>query len=86
MYFARSHGMLTPSLWGGIERTMSDLIAYPGIRQWWETRKHWRTHEFAGVVDGIIAKGTEPRTYATYNLTEMIAPAEGESGAISPPN
>jgi hypothetical protein len=33
MYFARCHGMLTPSLWGEIERTMNDLIAYPGIRQ-----------------------------------------------------
>ncbi len=59
-----------------IERTMSDLIAYPGTRQWWETRRHWHTDEFARVVDEIIAKGNEPKAYATYNLREMVAPKE----------
>src|SRR6266550_834938 len=38
MYFSHCDGVLSASLWGEIERTMSDLISYPGTRQWWETR------------------------------------------------
>ena len=33
-------GDLTGSSWRAVERTMSDLIAYPGVQQWWETRSH----------------------------------------------
>ena len=50
---------------------MSDFLAYPGLRQRWETRKHWHTDEFARVVDGIIARGDEPTMYATYNLRDI---------------
>ena len=68
MYFSHRNGILTASSWREIERTMSDLIAYPGIRQWWETRKHWHSEEFSRVVEEIITKGNEPKAYATYNL------------------
>jgi len=71
MYFSFRDGILTPPLWGEIERTMSDFLAYPGVRQWWATRKHWYTEEFARVVDGIIARGDEPKIYATYNLPDI---------------
>ena len=57
-----------------VERTMSDLIAYPGVQQWWETRRLWHTEEFGRVVDAIIARGDEPKAYATYNLREIAAP------------
>src|SRR5205823_2133575 len=46
MYYSRSEGILTSELWGEIERTMSDFLAYDGVRQWWETRKHWHTEAF----------------------------------------
>ena len=74
MYFAHSDGLLTASSWRKIERTMSDLIAYPGIQQWWEERKHWHTEEFGRVVDAIIARGDKPKAYSTYNLREIAAP------------
>jgi hypothetical protein len=80
MYFSRCDGILAPSSWGEIERTMSDLIAYPGIQQWWETRKHWHTQEFAHLVDEIIAKGDKPKAYETYDLSKMIGPKQGEDG------
>jgi hypothetical protein len=38
MYFSRCEGILTAELWGEIERTMSDFLAYEGVRQWWQTR------------------------------------------------
>ena len=74
MYFSHCDRILTESLWGEIERTMSDVIAYPGVQQWWKTRRHWHTEEFVRVVDGIIARGDEPKAYSTYNLREIVAP------------
>ena len=71
MYFYRCDGSLGETLWGEIDRTMADLIAYPGTQQWWRTRKHWHTHEFAAVVDAMIAAGPKPKAYATYDLREL---------------
>jgi hypothetical protein len=76
MYFSHRDGVLSASLWGEVERTMSDVIAYPGTRQWWETRRHWHTEEFARVVDALIAKGAEPKAYSTYNLNDVVLPKE----------
>jgi hypothetical protein len=74
MYFSHRDGVLSAPLWGEIERTMSDFIAYPGLQQWWKTRKHWHTEEFGRVVDAIIARGDEPKAYSIYNLNEIIPP------------
>ena len=74
MYYSRCEGILTPALWGEIERTMSDFLAYDGVRQWWETRKHWHAEAFVRVVDAIIAKGEKPTAYSTYNLSEVASP------------
>jgi hypothetical protein len=74
MYFSHCDGILTASSWDKIERSMSDLIAYRGVQQWWETRKHWHTEEFGHLVDAIIARGDEPKAYSTYNLREIVAP------------
>src|SRR6202011_2867025 len=72
MYFSHCEGILRAQLWGEIERTMSDLIAYPGVQDWWKIRKHWHAEEFARVVDAIIAKGDKPTAYSTYRLGETI--------------
>jgi hypothetical protein len=72
MYFAHQERILTGQLWGEIERTMTDLLGYPGLQLWWKTRRHWHTEEFAGVVDGIIAKGEKPMAYSTYDLSKIM--------------
>jgi hypothetical protein len=71
MYFAHRDGILTDELWGEIERTMTDLIGYPGVQQWWKTRRHWHSQEFASVVDAIIARGGKPIAYSTYDLAKI---------------
>ena len=71
MYFAHQDRILTDQLWGEIDRTMTDLISYRGVQQWWNTRRHWHTEEFGRVVDGIIAKGSKPIAYSTYDLTKL---------------
>src|SRR3954467_1665125 len=77
MYFSHCQGILTESSWRAVERTMSDLIAYPGVQQWWETRRHWHTEEFSHVVGELIAKENKPMAFSTYNLGEMVAPKTG---------
>ena len=71
MYYSRCEGILTLELWGEIERTMSDFLAYDGVRQWWETRKHWHTEKFRDVIDAIIARGDKPTAYASYDLSAI---------------
>ena len=77
MYFSHCDGILTASSWGKIERTLSDLIAYPGIQQWWEERRHWHTEEFGRVVDEIIARGDKPKAFSAFNLREIVGPKAG---------
>ena len=74
MYFSHRQGILTGSSWRAVERTMSDLIAYPGVQQWWETRRHWHTEEFDHLVGELIAKGNKPKAFTTYNLSDLFGP------------
>ena len=71
MYFSHCDRVLGDASWAEIERTMVDFIAYPGLQQWWKTRRHWHTEEFARVVDAIIARGAKPSAYSTYDLSKI---------------
>jgi hypothetical protein len=74
MYFAHGEGLLSASAWGKIERTIGDLIAYPGVQEWWKERRHWHTEEFGRIVDAMIAKGEKPIAYSTYDLSKIVGP------------
>ena len=76
MYFSRREGILSRELWDEIERTMTDFLAYEGVRQWWGTRKHWHAEAFVRVVDGIIARGEKPTAYSTYDLKQVVLPTD----------
>ena len=76
MYFSHTQGILTGSSWRAVERTMNDLIAYPGVQQWWETRKHWHTEEFDRVLVAIIAKDNQPKAFSTNDLSEVPMPGK----------
>jgi hypothetical protein len=78
MYHSRSEGILSLELWDEIDRTMSDFLAYDGVRQWWQTRKHWHTEAFVRVVDEIIARGEKPTAYSTYDLKQIVLPKDSE--------
>jgi hypothetical protein len=73
MYYSRREGILNTELWDEIDRTMSDFLAYKGIQEWWQTRRHWHTEAFARVVDDIIARGKKPTAYLTYDLEQVVA-------------
>jgi len=76
MYFSHAQGILAESSWHAIERTMTDLISYRGVQQWWETRKHWHTEEFDRLVRAIIAKGKKPTAFSAYDLSEVQLPGK----------
>ena len=78
MYFSHAQGILTGSSWKAVERTMTDLIAYPGVQQWWEFRKHWHTEEFDRLVREVIAQGNKPTAFSAYNLSEVRLQGNGE--------
>ena len=71
MYFHPQDGILGDSSWAEMERILSDVLAHPGTRQWWETRRHWYTEEFAAMVDRIVAKGGQSKAYAAYDLRDI---------------
>jgi hypothetical protein len=76
MYYSRREGILSSESWEEIQRTMSDFLAYDGVRQWWQTRRHWHTEAFARVVDDIIAKADEPTAYSTYDVNQVVLPKQ----------
>jgi hypothetical protein len=71
MYFSHCQGILTESSWRAVERTMTDLISYPGVQQWWNIRRHWHTEEFDHVVREIIARGDPPKAFSRFDLKEI---------------
>ena len=75
MYYSRCEGILTPELWGEIERTMSDFLAYDGRGNGGRRGSTGIQKSFADVVDAIIARGDKPTAYSTYDLS-AIAKAE----------
>jgi len=76
MYHSRNEGILSRDLWDEIDRTMSDFLAYNGVREWWPTRRHWHTEAFARIVDDIIARGEKPTAYSTYDLKQVVPPKD----------
>ena len=39
-----------------MNETLKDLLAYPGSRAWWATRRHWYTSEFQHYIEAVIAE------------------------------
>ena len=66
MFHYKLDGTLDLSLWEVIERTMTDLVSYPGTQAWWEIRRRWHRQDFAAVVDRIIAEGHEPSAFERF--------------------
>jgi len=79
MFLYYRDGALDKALWGEVERTITDYFAYPGVKEWWATRKHWLTDEFRAVVEGLIAKNPEPSLYALYQVEVPPTAQPGEA-------
>jgi len=62
-YFHHNEGHLDQRVWQGFEGPMDDIIAYPGVQDWWKTRCHWYSREFQSFITGKIEKGSRPSMY-----------------------
>ena len=45
-YLHHVEGSLDPRFWGGLERAMADILAYPGMRSAFHLRRHHFSDEF----------------------------------------
>ena len=40
-FFQWKEGDLDAHVWHGFESPINDMVAYPGVQEWWSTRSHW---------------------------------------------
>ena len=66
LYLHKIDGDLDQRIWRGMDRTLAELVTYPGVQSWWETRKQWHSDEFAELIDGYMAKDLAPTLYEKY--------------------
>lgn len=66
VYFHYSDGVMPAQHWLAIKRQMQDVIAYPGVQAWWESRKHWYSDDFISLVSIIIKESSKPSAYSAY--------------------
>ena len=53
-YNKKSDGLMQLSDWHLFNSGMMDLIGLPGVRGFWEKRKHWYSKEFRDYIDGEV--------------------------------
>jgi hypothetical protein len=46
--------MVEPAIWAGFERQLRELVALPGVQQWWQLRKSWFSEPFQKYVAGLM--------------------------------
>ena len=63
MYYQNLEGHLDPRVWHGFQAPMRDIIAYPGIQDWWQSRSHWFSREFAEFVNELKRTAGPPALY-----------------------
>jgi hypothetical protein len=69
--------------WGkeSFERTFRDLMAMPGVREWWQARRHWFAPSMRIEMDAMIADAG-PSLLETYRVgTPSFTRMEPDPGA-----
>ena len=69
MYYQKLEGHLDPRVWRGFLAPMRDIIAYPGIQAWWQSRKHWFSNEFGESVNELERSAEPPSLYQEQRAT-----------------
>lgn len=63
-FFQWTEGHYDLRVWRGIDASISDLCAMPGVQAWWKTRSHWYSRQFQSLIEQKIAEGKAPTMYA----------------------
>ena len=53
-YHKKTDGILEQRDWHLFNRGMMDLISLPGVRGFWEKRKHWYSEDFRDYIDNEV--------------------------------
>ncbi len=56
-FVQHSKGNLDEELWNNVEMQLRDMTTAPGVRSWWEMRRHWHSVGFGSFVESLIASG-----------------------------
>ncbi len=62
-YFQRAERYFDVRVWKGYEGPIADLLAYPGVREWWRSRAHWYNEEFREYIEARLASGRAANLY-----------------------
>ena len=56
-FVQHTKGKLDEELWGNVEKQLRDMVTAPGVRSWWEMRRHWHSAQFSSLVDSLMTSG-----------------------------
>lgn len=62
-YFQWQEGNLEAHVWQGFEAPVTDMLAYPGVREWWASRSHWYGDQFRDFVGEKMRQASAPALY-----------------------
>jgi len=68
IHFHFLDGSLPTPYWQSIRRQMQDIVPYPGVQSWWQTRKHWYTDEFGILIASMMSNSQNVQAYSSYQL------------------
>jgi hypothetical protein len=54
LYEYNLEGRIKPHTWEAMDRTINEMLGYPGLREWWHSRAHWYGTPFQNYVAGIV--------------------------------
>ena len=62
-FFQSEAGHLDARVWNGFEAPITDMLAYPGVQDWWSTRSHWYSTQFRQLVRAKLPEANAPSLY-----------------------
>ena len=68
LYNYYTEGIIDTTAWATLEAPVNDLIAYPGIQSWWQTRKHWYSIPYQARIAEKLSRATMPRMYGESSV------------------
>jgi hypothetical protein len=67
LYYQQLDGHLDPRLWDGLDATMRDINAYPGVQAWWRSCSHRFNKEFVKHINQLQQTAKAPRHVSRTN-------------------
>ena len=61
--FQLNDGVLDARVWQGLAGPVNDLLAYPGVRAWWQTRRHHYSPDLQSHIEQKLGERRVPRLY-----------------------